>query len=316
MPWHALSLGEESLACFRALGNTSGMNDSLDLLAHVLFVSQGDPTTVRSLFEESLALHRKSGDKLAIAELLVGLGRLVLMEGDAARAHTLAEESLLICKHVGSPWGIASSLSLLGSVTAARSDYATARALYEESLAIARQLDDKLMITSCLAGLAGVVSAQGEGLWAVQLWGASESLREAINVPLAPVSRADYEREVASARLQLGERAFVAAWALGRTMTPEQALAARERTQTPSSIPGGPPTPLRAQTAASYPGGLTAREVEVLRLVAQGLSDAQVAEQLVISRRTVNWHLSSIYSKLQVSSRSAATRFAVEHRLV
>jgi len=65
----------------------------------------------------------------------------------------------------------------------------------------------------------------------------------------------------------------------------------------------------------SYPAGLTAREVEVLRLVAQGLSDAQVAEKLVISPRTVNSHLTSIYNKLGVDSRAAATRFAVEHQL-
>jgi DNA-binding NarL/FixJ family response regulator len=61
---------------------------------------------------------------------------------------------------------------------------------------------------------------------------------------------------------------------------------------------------------------LTAREVEVLRLVAQGLTDAQVADKLVITRRTVNWYLTSIYSKIQVSSRSAATRYALEHHLV
>jgi DNA-binding NarL/FixJ family response regulator len=56
--------------------------------------------------------------------------------------------------------------------------------------------------------------------------------------------------------------------------------------------------------------------MEVLRLVAQGLTDAQIAEQLVISRRTVNWHLSVIYSKLGVSSRSAAARYAIEHHLI
>src|SRR6266567_137038 len=55
---------------------------------------------------------------------------------------------------------------------------------------------------------------------------------------------------------------------------------------------------------------------EVLRLVAQGLTDVQVAELLVISPRTVNWHLTSIYSKLQVSSRCAATRYAIEHQLI
>jgi DNA-binding CsgD family transcriptional regulator len=56
--------------------------------------------------------------------------------------------------------------------------------------------------------------------------------------------------------------------------------------------------------------------VEVLRLVAQGLTDMRVAEQLIISPRTVNTHLTSIYNKLGVDSRAAATRFAVEHRLV
>ena len=84
----------------------------------------------------------------------------------------------------------------------------------------------------------------------------------------------------------------------------------------PLPTPGGPPSTLPEKTSPTSPAGLTAREVEVLRLVAQGLTDAQVGEQLVISRRTVNWHLTSIYSKLGVSSRSAATRFAIEQYLV
>jgi DNA-binding NarL/FixJ family response regulator len=77
-----------------------------------------------------------------------------------------------------------------------------------------------------------------------------------------------------------------------------------------------PPSTHPANASPTYPAGLTAREVEVLCLVAQGLTDAQVAEQLVISPRTVNWHLTIIYSKIQVSSRCAATRYALEHHLV
>jgi DNA-binding NarL/FixJ family response regulator len=61
---------------------------------------------------------------------------------------------------------------------------------------------------------------------------------------------------------------------------------------------------------------LTEREVEVLRLVAQGLSDAQVAQILVVSPRTVNAHLRSIYSKLGITSRHAATLFALQHQLL
>jgi DNA-binding NarL/FixJ family response regulator len=73
-------------------------------------------------------------------------------------------------------------------------------------------------------------------------------------------------------------------------------------------------TRLAAPTTA-FPRGLTTREVDVLRLVAEGLTDAQVAERLVLSPRTVSQHLRSVYNKLGVSSRAAATRFAIEHRL-
>jgi DNA-binding NarL/FixJ family response regulator len=74
----------------------------------------------------------------------------------------------------------------------------------------------------------------------------------------------------------------------------------------PSTPPGKQP---------SYPDDLTTREVEVLLLMAQGWTNAQIAEQLVISPRTVNSHLTSIYRKIQVSSRSAATRYVLEHHL-
>jgi DNA-binding NarL/FixJ family response regulator len=101
----------------------------------------------------------------------------------------------------------------------------------------------------------------------------------------------------------------------GRTMTLEKALAAQGKVITPiqSSTETAQIPPKRG--AANF-AGLTAREVEVLRWVALGLTDAQVAEKLIISTRTVTSHLSSIYNKLGVSSRVVATRFAVDHRLV
>lgn len=66
----------------------------------------------------------------------------------------------------------------------------------------------------------------------------------------------------------------------------------------------------------TYPAGLSAREVEILRLVAAGMTDAGVAGELFLSPRTVNWHLGSIYRKLGLHSRTEATRFAVEHGLL
>ena len=81
-----------------------------------------------------------------------------------------------------------------------------------------------------------------------------------------------------------------------------------------SQVISSPPPPKRP-AKQEPPHGLTTREAEILRLLAQGLTDAQIAQELVISPRTVNAHLTSIYSKLGVNSRAAATRFAVENRL-
>ena len=160
-----------------------------------------------------------------------------------------------------------------------------------------------------------MVATRGDPAWAARLWGRALALREAMGAPISPVERASYERSVAAARALLGEKAFAAAWAEGRNMTPEQALAAQGKAMIP--------TPMSARSASTtlgesptFPAGLTPREVEVLRLLAMGLTDAQIAEQLVISPRTVNNHLTSIYGKIRVSSRSAATRYAIEHHLV
>jgi DNA-binding CsgD family transcriptional regulator len=208
--------------------------------------------------------------------------------------------------------------------------------LFEESLALARKVSQKGLLASNLEGVARLIVIQSAGkaevalrrrgrsqeagdegiAWAVRLWGAAEVLREAARIPLSPIERVDYERAVAAARTWLGEQAFAAAWAEGRAMTPEQAFAAHgqplihDRTRTKVR------TTEHKSPASFYPNDLTEREVEVLRLVARGLSDAQVAEILVVSPRTVNAHLRSIYSKLNITSRHAATLFALEQHLV
>ena len=95
-------------------------------------------------------------------------------------------------------------------------------------------------------------------------------------------------------------------------MSPQQALAAQELMPITKQGITEPETP---SVKTRFPNQLTRRETEVLRLVAEGLTDAQIAQQLVISPRTVNWHLTAIYSKLGVSSRSAATRYTLDHAL-
>ena len=137
-----------------------------------------------------------------------------------------------------------------------------------------------------------------------------------MGVPIPPVYRAQYEQSIAAARSQLGEKLFASAWAEGRSMTLDQLLIAPAPTTMPASTSIAPASAPLARKPAPYPDGLTAREVEVLRLVADGLTDTQVAAQLVISPATVNTHLKAIYGKIGVSSRGAATRYAMERHLI
>src|SRR5262249_52332385 len=128
-----------------------------------------------------------------------------------------------------------------------------------------------------------------------------------------PVEEKDqelYDEAMTEVRSYLDNLTFDQAWAAGQALPLQQvideAFILADKAKT--TDPRGP--------CSTYPADLTAREVEVLRLVAQGLTNAQVAIKLVISPGTVNAHLTSLYSKLNTSSRAAATRFAVEHGLV
>lgn len=120
------------------------------------------------------------------------------------------------------------------------------------------------------------------------------------------------------ARYQMARTRLLLADALSRqgnhdAATRERAAATSAFTELGANVPGSEPT---SRTAVSRPGGLTARETEVLGLVARGLSNREVAEALVLSEKTVARHLANVFSKLGVSSRTAAAAFAHEHGLV
>ncbi len=198
---------------------------------------------------------------------------------------------------------IARSLRLLAGLAACQGDDAVACVLYEESLAITGELDYKRYIAACLEDLANVAATQGQPAYAARLWNMAESLRGTISMSLSSADRTAYKRPVTAGSSR-------------QNHLPGQVFAVQELAPVPERVNTVPRSANTGKEQSIYPAGLTAREVEVLQLVAQGLTDAQVAECLVISPRTVNWHLTSIYSKLQVSSRCAATRYAIEHQLI
>ena len=104
-------------------------------------------------------------------------------------------------------------------------DLAAARSLTEESLAIGRELGDRRGVVECLERLAAVSGADGHLPRSARLLGAAEALREAIGAPLSASDRADLGRVAATVRSRLAQPACAAAWAEGRAMTVEQAIA-------------------------------------------------------------------------------------------
>lgn len=142
----------------------------------------------------------------------------------------------------------------------------------------------------------------------------STQLLQRLDDRYALVLTVDYERMMTIVRTQLGERAFATAWAEGRVMTPEQVLAqqGREIAHEPVIPVLQPPPPTVSRH--DYPAGLTAREVQVLRMVAKGLTNNEIAEELRLSEKTIAHHLTHIFNKTSSENRAAAA-FAIRHGL-
>jgi predicted ATPase/DNA-binding CsgD family transcriptional regulator len=310
----ARALLSESLVVYQALGEPQRIGWVRYLLARLLFVSQQDQALALQLAEQSLAQFQEQGNTFSSSIPLGLLGLMRLENGELVAARALLEESLAIARQVGVETDTIELSLGLARLSVLEGDAATARRLYQESLTLLFACNVyKESVAASLEGLAALEAGQEAPSQATRLWGAAEALREAVGAPMYPVDRANYEHARALARVRLGEQAFRAAWAEGRLLTPQQALAAQEQAMLPTPLPAAATPPLQSP---SFPAGLTAREVEVLRLLAQGWTDAQIAEQLVISPRTVNRHTTSLYSKLGISSRAAALRSAMEHHLL
>jgi non-specific serine/threonine protein kinase len=302
----AVALLEEGKASFEELGDKPGVAASLFHLG-VMTIHAGDHERARMLRPEAEALRRELSDRQAIGLLLYSLGMDAVDEADHDRAVALIEECLALNRELGDLRGTAMCLTGLGVVALERHDPDRAAALYEEDLGVLRRLKDKTGTSYGLRGMACVAALRGEASRAARLWGADEALREQIGLPLSPFDRAhpDYEGLVNAARPRLGEAAWEEALAEGRAMGPEAAVEYAlqpepDRAQGPA--PSGP----------SLAAGLSAREIEVLRLVARGMSNQQIAASLTISEHTVHRHVSNLLGKLGVSSRTAAVAQAAQ----
>ncbi len=307
----AFGLIKESLALHKVLGNTRGVAHTLLTVSLIHVVSQGDMALADAYLDESLPLFKELDDQDGFATAGILRGQLALYRGDVAQARSLFEESLKRYKKLGSLQGMIHALYHIARATAAQGDEKTASAFYRESLDIARKLKMKEWIAACLDGLADVAMSEDRCDWAVCLRGTAEALRKAVHIPIPLIDRASYERSVNSTRARMCANTFENLWALGRALTCEQVLAlqGQEITLPPSPAIDAP------SPSTSYPAGLTEREVQVLRLVAHGLTNAEIAEALGLSKKTIAHHLTHIFNRTTTDNRAAAVAFAFRHGL-
>jgi predicted ATPase/class 3 adenylate cyclase/DNA-binding NarL/FixJ family response regulator len=307
---------EQSLTYFRELGDRADVSMALLSLGDLALL-QGSLEQARASLEEGKLISQDLGLTAREASATMSLRRAAHAAGDDIQASRLLTESLALFRAVGDQ-SYAGGL-LLGFAQSAHrlGDDQHATTLYRESLILLREVGTQADISACLAGLARAAMSEGNLQRAGRLTEAAEALRAAMSAPRPPVFSAEYARDHVAGRTELNVGVMETALAAGRALTLEQAISYALE-PTPEVTPPTPPpvTPPPIPSINTYPAGLTEREVEVLRLLAQGLSYAEIAAQLVISPRTVNRHLTVIYSKLDVTSRHAATRLAIDHHLV
>lgn len=218
----AHSLLAEGLAMFQAQQNTWMIMWALQSLGDMAF-NNAEVPQAQAYFQEALMLCSDLGDMFGSAHAHENLGRVAHALGDLSKAQIHYAESLAAFRELGQR-DIAHVYLDLGRLARTQGDMARAHTYYTQGLTLVREFMDKGRFSECLEDIAGL-SAAAKPVSAARLFGAAEAVRESVGMPLPPVQRADYEQDLAAARAQLDQVAWETAWAAGRAMTREQAIA-------------------------------------------------------------------------------------------
>jgi predicted ATPase/DNA-binding CsgD family transcriptional regulator len=328
--WHGeydlgLSYNKQALEIGRRLGSRFLIAGALSGIGTLLMLKE-EYLAAQVPLEESLAIERELGHGTGIANDLTDQGSVAFHLGEYGKARALHEESLGLAREVGVDWVIAKVLARLGVVALRQGDPQRAEALLREGLSRAQVSGNRRWSRWYLVGLAEIARLNGEAPRAAKLIGASEGASSAAGGHYEPGMRAESERIIASVRAGLGEDTFERLCAEGRSMPREESIAyaleiAAGEASGPSIHSGGKGNLAASpaiQPQPAYPDDLTERELEVLRLIASGRSNQEIAQDLVLSLRTVERHISNIYQKIGATGRIAratATAYALRHRL-
>jgi excisionase family DNA binding protein len=305
---HATTFFTQSLSRFRALKDQPGIARCLNDLGLVA-ERQGDHNRAIAYQEEALPIVRAMSDDWQLGIVLGNLGGAYYDRGDFARGEALTQESLDICRQISDTFGVAVNLHNLGNFMVEIGNPMAAIERYRESLALTRDLGEHHLASRTLDRLGVALHQTGASRQAARLFGAASALRESIGDSLFMEEDANLTVRFQQVREELGEAIYLAAWDSGRSLpfdiAVKEALALSDQ-----ALAARPAEPTRAVA------GLSIREVEVLRLLADGQPDKSIANALFISPRTASSHVAAIIAKLGVDSRTAAVAMALRAGIV
>lgn len=298
----ALKMWDEAFLLYRQIGDEAGAAACFRERGAV-YLLQGNPQACQREVRESLARCTACGDAQGAAwcQLLLGLAAVEL--GEFGQASLYVRKAEAEFERLDSPFGACHAVVELALANRQEGKWEDAISAYQRALKYQQSYRFTTESSEILEGIAEVAAALRHFDVAARHFGAAAAWRAAYDEPAwLPVDAALGGSAAAKVRKQLGDQAWSANYRLGSGLTTTAAIRMAEEE-----------LDKLADVVETMSSGLTPRELEVLRLVGEGKSNADIAARLVISPRTVHAHLRSIFEKVGVSSRTAAVHAAAPY---
>jgi len=299
----------ESLELSRKIGDDWGIAFATAGLG-IVAEDAGDFDRAFSLFMEALKLAESVSDHSNEALLLTHLGVIAWGQGDITLAILRWEEALAMQRELGDAWSAAISSGHLGLAACILNQLARANAFLSQSLSTHWAMRTQEEIAHGIANFAVLAAVSGQHPRAARLFGAAAAERQIIGLKLYEPEKSTYSRAEEATRLGLSPEIYAACWAAGEALELKDAVA--EALANPVDASGSVATKSDSQRLKT----LTARELDVLRLLVLGRTDREIATALFVSPRTAQGHVAKIFSKLGVSTRTAAATTAIATGIV
>jgi predicted ATPase/DNA-binding CsgD family transcriptional regulator len=298
-PWLA-----RAISSARAAGQFSQLSESLSTAATAENMA-GDPATARRLLDEASVLTPGLAHYPASISLIQARAIHAFFEGDLDTAEATSSEGARLSREAGDLYYLVQMLQYLGQVAMLAGDVAASKPRFLDALRIARQIDDRLAQYDLLSLLGWHAATSGQSRRAAQLLGAAEAVGSGAGAGMAGPAIPLLEQARESTISALGEAKFEAEYGAGKRLGREAAL----RVALSESEEVDADTSDQVET-----GPLAKREVEVARLIAEGLTNKQIGSRLFISERTVATHVRNILNKLGFDSRAQVASWMASSR--